>query len=1007
MSLLAITLLATSCSSTRPTTSFTATGAATYTVATLTGSDGTGISTKGVRMPSGWTLRPFGTQVTTEAQPDGVAVSPDGSTVYAPTSGQWNESLTVLDTKSLAVHSVPDGSAFLGTVAAPGGAIYVAAGGRNQILQYTADGANGAVGPSDFKALIPPLASSAGMGFAAPGYPGNMVLGPDNWLYAAGTLPMKASEITAADPQTGTNPCPGNSDTGFKATSAGTLRPPQSPVTMPTSCSVVDAIQIAPGGAKTGPTPPTHLIAVGQDAYGIAIAPTSSTLYVSNWADGSNKSRGAGNGTVSVVRLAADGTGREIQTIPVGLQPMGIALSPDGHTLAVADAMSDEISLLSLAPDGSVTSSSTEKVGLAADGGPGGSEPVAVTYAPDGRLLVSLFGYNAIEVMASNGQPISQTIGVSTGGSSSKVTVPFTLIPTGWMPWAMGVGPEPAGTPSPGVSRLYVANYQGNGASSGLYDPASDTVGANGTEGSLSVIDLPPVGTGTGNASLSTSTAQAIAADDFLPYVDAAYRDPATDPCMAAALPDGTSTFSPLICAASRGRVDRKSLHVVVVLRENKTVDSMLGYLHSTLPALDARQQFETYGPGQSSNLAQLATHYGIDDNSYVAGDESATGHTTLASGETTPQTELFVHVDNDAGYRGSRKNDPLSSVDNTTTRLSDEALAAGASELTYGGDLNNNSPSSVNDVPAAIWGNASSPAFTGQNTDFPDTNRAEILTTGVTTSMAWDSLVSATPPSMFGKPIGLCGSSAGFCDYPHSTPNDYSKYSVAGWTASYRQCISRGGTDDHCQSTMPNLTVAEMPDNHTDVFNNGNNPMMWAPQVMVANNDQATGELVAGLSQSPFWSHTLVMVIEDDTQFTADHVNALRSYVVTAGGLAAPLGTTGKVSHQVSSFCGVDRTIEDLLSLPSMEACDATAAPLDSLVAATIPTGTLKRYSPVTPNTPIFLPFPSARSVQLTLWCAGNKPTGIGFEGLLHYQNQECAASSVGALEVSHNNGT
>ncbi|MDA8381278.1 MAG: hypothetical protein M0020_10755 [Actinomycetota bacterium] len=86
-----------------------------------------------------------------------------------------------------------------------------------------------------------------------------------------------------------------------------------------------------------------------------------------------------------MVRLAAGGGGgKEIQVIPVGNQPMGIAGSPDGRTLAVANSRSDSVSLISLAADGSATTVRTVPVGLQ-PGGPRGSQPTAVAFSPSGN----------------------------------------------------------------------------------------------------------------------------------------------------------------------------------------------------------------------------------------------------------------------------------------------------------------------------------------------------------------------------------------------------------------------------------------------------------------------------------------------------------------------------------------------------------------------------------------------------------------------------------------------
>ena len=439
-------------------------------------------------------------------------------------------------------------------------------------------------------------------------------------------------------------------------------------------------------------------------------------------------------------------------------------------------------------------------------------------------------------------------------------------------------------------------------------------------------------------------------------------------------------------------------LHVVIVLRENKTVDSMLGYLHGKLPALRASESDETYGPSTTPNLARLAQGFGIDDNSFVAGDESETGHATLTGGETTPPTEMFIHVDNDFGYRGNRNGDPLGGIDYPRTRLVREALNAGLSERTYGGDINPGSPTQENNAPWAIWGEQSSSVFSGTNTDYPDTQRAGIFTSGEAVDNAWDTLATASPPPEFGRTGRPLRRPVGILRLPRRVAGGPGQVLRCRMDRHLRRLPGPGGQRCHVSGVD---AVAFDPRSARRPYGCGEQrqqPAHVAPQVMVANNDLATGQIAQALSKSPFWRTTLVMIVEDDTQFTADSVNALRSYVVTAGGLARELGPGGQVSHQVSSFCGVDKTVEDLLDLAPKAVCDAMSTPLTSLVANAIPTGALQEYTAVTPGTPPLLPFLQKGSPSLGVWCIHGSPTGIGFAGLLHYQALKCVASAFGA---------
>src|SRR5207248_1414581 len=166
----------------------------------------------------------------------------------------------------------------------------------------------------------------------------------------------------------------------------------------------------------------------GRDAYGLAWRARSNSLYVANFADGSNPARGTG--TVSVVN-----GGVQTQVVRVGSGPAGVALSPDQSTLAVANTGSDTVSLLSLASNGFVVGVRTVDVRLTPDA-PLGTTPSAVGYLPDGKLVVALAGIDALEVLDARGDAIDQR--VHDGARVERV--PHTFIPTGWYPDALAIG---------------------------------------------------------------------------------------------------------------------------------------------------------------------------------------------------------------------------------------------------------------------------------------------------------------------------------------------------------------------------------------------------------------------------------------------------------------------------------------------------------------------------------------------------------------------------------------
>ncbi|MBU0551066.1 bifunctional YncE family protein/alkaline phosphatase family protein [Myxococcota bacterium] len=123
----------------------------------------------------------------------------------------------------------------------------------------------------------------------------------------------------------------------------------------------------------------------------------------------------------------------------------------------------------------------------------------------------------------------------------------------------------------------------------------------------------------------------------------------------------------------------------------------------------------------------------------------------------------------------------------------------------------------------------------------------------------------------------------------------------------------------------LPRFIFISLPNDHTF----GGKAGKPTPESMVADNDRATGMLVEWLSHSPYWSETVVFIIEDDPQsWRGDHVDAHRSICLAA----SPWVKAGYVSSVHYNIASLYRTIELILGLPPMNKNDAAAAPMHDL---------------------------------------------------------------------------
>ncbi len=113
----------------------------------------------------------------------------------------------------------------------------------------------------------------------------------------------------------------------------------------------------------------------------------------------------------------------------------------------------------------------------------------------------------------------------------------------------------------------------------------------------------------------------------------------------------------------------------------------------------------------------------------------------------------------------------------------------------------------------------------------------------------------------------------------------------------------------------MPGLVLLQLPSDHTA----GTRPGVSTPQAMVADNDWALGQVVAGLSRSPFWKSMAIFVVEDDAQNGIDHVDGHRTVALAI----SPYTRRGAVDSTYYSHVSMVKTIERMLGLPTMSIFD------------------------------------------------------------------------------------
>jgi DNA-binding beta-propeller fold protein YncE len=129
---------------------------------------------------------------------------------------------------------------------------------------------------------------------------------------------------------------------------------------------------------------------------------------------------------------------------------------------------------------------------------------------------------------------------------------------------------------------------------------------------------------------------------------------------------------------------------------------------------------------------------------------------------------------------------------------------------------------------------------------------------------------------------------------------------------------------------TMPDYIQLRLPNDHTEGTKVGGP----TPKSSVADNDLAVGRVVEAISHSAFWNDTAILILEDDAQAGADHVDAHRSLGIVVSKYAPhpKEGEAAVVDSRFYSTVSMLRTMETLLQVPPMNNNDAFCSLISTL---------------------------------------------------------------------------
>lgn len=525
----------------------------------------------------------------------------------------------------------------------------------------------------------------------------------------------------------------------------------------------------------------------------------------------------------SVSLIAVSDLQSEPKAIMVGRQPAGLAFAADGKTLYVADSDEDAISLVDLA-----AGKESARVSIAPKEDPGyGQIPTSVSLSADGkRLYATLGGANAVVELDVSGKP--------------KV---LGMFPTAWYPIASIALDD----------RIVVASAKGIGSR-----PSSKST-------SFGVHD-------------SVGVLQSIKFDETKDLRGLTRRVAANNSWSASAAPRKGRKPVPV-----PERLGEPSVftHVVYIIKENLSYDTAMG----DLAGGNGDPSLCVFPENVSPNHHALARRFGILDNFYISGTNSADGHQWVDSSAANDYTERNYGANQRSyPYDG---NDPLAF--SPAGFLWSQAKAAGKTVRVYGEFVDHPVITDTKNGSSPDWQRCWQDYKSGKN---------EIQVRAETAEAA---LRPNLDPTYIGFPLTITDQ----------------------WRADiYLKQLKEWESNDG----MPNLSILLLPNDHTG----GTRPGWPTPRAEVADNDLALGRLVEGISHSKFWANTLIIVAEDDSQNGVDHVDGHRSICFCI----SPYSRQGTTISDVFSHVSIASTIGRVLGLPPMTRFDRTIRPMFSCFA-------------------------------------------------------------------------
>ena len=337
--------------------------------------------------------------------------------------------------------------------------------------------------------------------------------------------------------------------------------------------------------------------------------------------------------------------------------------------------------------------------------------------------------------------------------------------------------------------------------------------------------------------------------------------------------------------------------HVFYIVRENRTYDQVLGDDSRG----DGDPALTLFGNSITPNLHALVQRFPLLDHVYANSEASIDGHYWTAAGAVSDYVTKNWHQN----YAGRNRPYDFGSYEVSAPPkgyIFQRMLESGVSFYNYGEALAGLSPFPDKDR---------TPAQTAQNGQLLSPTVTDVQLNGG----CYDSDISIFDTPAIGPKLGNVYDSS---LPPGSQHGDASRFN----------CFNTRFQAQLAANSVPTFNYLSLPLDHTE----GLSPGKRTPDADIADNDWGLGQIVDTISHSSIWNSSLILVVEDDSQNGADHVDAHRIPAL----VISPYTQQGSVVHDRYDQLSFLRTLEIISGLPSLNLGEALAVPL---------------YNAVTPN--------------------------------------------------------